>query len=177
MNRTLFVVLAVVLAISFGVTIYAAGAKTATTETEAPMMSCPCCGMTMGGMKGGADMAGRMKEMQAKMKEAGVSEETMKAHMAMMKAPLYLDSPEMLLGQADALGLTDDQKAQLTEVVSESRAKAAAVLTEAQVAQLGPVAEKPMTLMEMRAEMMKKMAPMMEKMGKEKGMGGTLTNY
>ena len=147
----------------------------AATEQKAPMMSCPCCGMPMGDMKGGADMSGKMKEMQAKMKEAGVSEETMKAHMAMMNAPLYMDSPEMLLGQADTLGLTDDQRARLTEVVKDSRAKAAAVLTEAQVTQLGQVPEKPMTMREMRAEMMKKMAPMMEKMSQEKGMGGMMT--
>jgi hypothetical protein len=174
MTRTIIAALAVVLAISFGVTIYAAGAKTVVAEAEAPTMSCPCCGMPMGGMKDGADMSARMKEMQAKMKEAGVSEETMKANMAMMNAPLYQDSPEMLLGQADVLSLTEDQKAKLTEVVNDSRAKAAAILTEAQLAQLGQVSEKPMTMMEMRAEMMKQMAPMMEKMNKEKGMGGMM---
>ena len=119
-------------------------------------------------------MSVRMKEMQAKMKEAGVSGETMETHMAMMKAPLYLDSPEMLLGQGDALGLTDDQKARLAEVVDDSRAEAAAVLTEAQLATLGQVPDKAMTMMEMRGEMMKKMAPMMEKMSKDKGMGGMM---
>ena len=157
------------------VLIASAQTNAAVTEKKAaPMMSCPLCGMPMADMMGGADMAARMKDMQAKMKEAGVSEESMKAHMAMMNAPLYMDSPEMLLGQADTLGLTDDQKTQLADVVKDARAKAAAVLTEAQRTTLGQVPDKPMTMTEMRAEMMKKMAPMMEKMNKDGAMGGAM---
>ena len=167
MTRTLSIAVVAVLAIFAGLTLFAAGTKVAAQETKAQVMSCPCCGMTMSNMKGGTDMSGTMNAMQSRMKEAGVSEEAMKAHMAMMNAPLYLDSPEMLLGQADTLGLTDDQKATLAEVAKDSRAKAAAVLTEAQLTQLGQVPEKPMTMMEMRAEMMKKM-------GKDKGMGGMM---
>jgi hypothetical protein len=165
------VAVAVLLAVGLGAS---QEANEVSTDQKAPKTCCPGCGMTMGDMKGGADMSGKMTDMQAKMKAAGVSEETMKAHMAMMNAPLYLDSPEMLLGQAEALILTDDQKAKLTEVVKDSRTKAAAVLTEAQRTKLGPVPEKPMTMMEVRAEMMKKMAPMMmektekmDKMGKD----------
>ena len=164
MNRKLTTVVVVaVFAVSSALVLSAAGPKVAAIEMKAPTMNCPGCGM-MGNMKDGADMS-------AKMKKAGVSEETMATHRAMMNAPLYLDSPEMLLGQADTLVLTDAQKAELAKVVADSRANAAAVLTEEQRTKLGQVPEKPMTMMEMRDQMMKKMVPMPEKMSKEEVMG------
>ena len=165
------VAVAVMVAVALGAS---PDTKEGASDQKAATGCCPGCGMTMGDAKGGTDMSGRMKDMQAKMKAAGVSEETIKAHMAMMNAPLYLDCPEVLLGQAEPLALTDDQKVKLTDVVKDSRTKAVAVLTDAQRTKLGPVSEKPMTMMEMRTEMMKKMAPMMEKMDKEKGMGGMM---
>lgn len=167
MTRTLSIAVVAILAILSGLTLFAAGSKVGAQETKEPVMSCPYCELTMGDMKGGADTSGKMKEMQARMKKAGVSEETMKAHMAMMNAPLYMDSPEMLLGQADALGLTDDQNAQLNKVVQDARAKAAAILTDAQRTTLGQVPDKPMTMTKTRADMM-------EKMNKDKGMGGRM---
>lgn len=145
------------------------GAAPAVAEKKAPVMGCPCCPGMTGDMKAG-EMSVKMQEMQLKMKEAGVSEQSMKTHTALMNAPLFLDSPEMLLGQADTLGLNDAQKAKLNDVVKDSRAKAAAILTEAQRAKLGKVPEKPMTMMETRTEMMKKMAPKMEKTNKDDGM-------
>ncbi|HOX05693.1 MAG TPA: hypothetical protein PK280_04755 [Planctomycetota bacterium] len=165
------VVVAVLLAVGLGITQEAKEAP----DQKAAKDCCPGCGMTMGDMKGGTDMSGRMKEMQTKMKAAGVSEETMKMHMAMMNAPLYLDSPEMLIGQAEALVLTDDQKTRLIGVVKDSRTKAVVVLTDAQRTALGPVPEKPMTMMEVRSEMMKKMAPAMEKAGKGRGVDSAMT--
>jgi hypothetical protein len=167
------VMVAGVLAVGLGIS---QESDEASPDRKAPKISCcPDCGMPMGDTKSGMGRAGRMKDMQARMKEAGVSEDTIRTHMAMMNAPLFLDSPGMLLGQAEALTLTEEQKTRLAEVAQESRTKAVAVLTEAQRTKLGPVSDKPVTMMEMRAMMMQKMAPMMEKARKDGGVDSAMT--
>lgn len=88
MTRALSIAVIAVLGVSARVAIFAAGTKVAAQEMKAPVMSCPYCEMAPSDMKSETDMSGKMKEMQARMKEAGVAEETMKSHMAMMNAPL-----------------------------------------------------------------------------------------
>jgi hypothetical protein len=156
--------LVAVLAVGAAVLLAADESNPSTPEQKAPAMMCPCCRMTMGAKEPEATMQERMKEMEAKMKEAGVSEETMKMRQAMRHAPLFADSPDMLLGQAKTLGLSDEQKGMLEEILKEARAKALGVLTDDQRAKLGKIPEKPTTMTEMQGEMMKRMEPMMKNM-------------
>jgi len=81
-----------------------------------------------------------------------------------MRTPVFPDSPFAIRGQAEALGLSDEQKQQLLDIENEARQKAKTVLTEEQIKKLGEVPDKPMAMMEMCQQMSSKMMPMMQKM-------------
>ena len=114
----------------------------------------------------------------------------MKCMGAMMRGPVSPDSPSALYGQADNLGLSDEQKAKLMEIETDARQKALAVLTDEQRKKVRDLSSKPMTMMQMcqqmRARMMKPaveagdkgrpmmMCPMMERMsGQTDDKGGS----
>ena len=100
-----------------------------------------------------------------KMIEAGVSPETLKMAHAIKMAPMYMDSPAVLLGMSEDLMLTADQKEKLQKVIDQSRMDALAVLTADQKTKLGTVSDKPMTMMEVTREIHMKMHEMMMKSG------------
>jgi len=120
------------------------------------MMGCPLCG----GMAGQKEPSPAMKEM---LKEAGITDDMMMQGKAMPNAPLYKNSPAVLLGMAEGLALTEEQKASLMSIEKDAAAKALAVLTDEQKTKLGPVAEKPMSMMDMMKQMHEKMMPVMMK--------------
>lgn len=105
-----------------------------------------------------------MKNMMGMMQQAGVGPEMMQRCMVMMRTPVFLDSPSAIRGQAESLGLSDEQKQKLLDIENEARKKAKAVLTEEQIKKMGEIPGKPMAMMEMCRQMSAKMMPMMQKM-------------
>ena len=132
---------------------------------------CPMCKMAL--VKSASGSTTRPQEMMARcvgmMRKAGMDPATMKRMQVMMQAPIFMDSPCAVYGQAAALELSDEQKAKLVEIENEARKKALAVLTPEQRKKMGDIPDKPMDMMQMRAKMM----PMMQKMmGGKDGKGG-----
>lgn len=76
-------------------------------------------------------------------------------------------------GQAEALGLSDEQLKKLLDIENDARQKAKAVLTEEQIKKMGEIPDKPMAMMEMCQQMSSKMMPMMQKMMSSQG-GATM---
>jgi hypothetical protein len=105
-----------------------------------------------------------MQRMMGMMQQAGVGPDMMQRCMVMMRTPVFLDSPSAIRGQAESLGLSDEQKQKLLDIENEARQKAKTVLTEEQVKKLGEIPDKPMAMMEMCQQMSAKMMPMMQKM-------------
>lgn len=128
---------------------------------------CPMCAGMMGGQKSDGDMMAQCKGMMNKM---GMSEDMVKRWDAMMHTPIFLDSPCAIYGQADRLGLTDEQRQQLIDIENEARAKSMGVLTDEQRETLGDVPDTPMPMVKMCQEMQSKMKPMMQEMMGAMGM-------
>jgi hypothetical protein len=63
-----------------------------------------------------------------------------------MRAPVYLDSPAVIVGQAEKLQLSDEQKESLKKIEQDARERALAVLTAAQREKLGKIPDKPISL-------------------------------
>jgi hypothetical protein len=105
-----------------------------------------------------------MKNMMGMMQQAGMDPNMMQRCMIMMRTPVFLDSPSAIRGQAEALGLSDEQVKKLFDIENEARQKAKSVLTEEQTKKMGEVPDKPMAMMEMCQQMSSKMMPMMQKM-------------
>lgn len=82
------------------------------------------------------------------MEQAGVGPEMMQRCKVMMRAPIFLDSPGAIRGQAEALGLSEEQVKKLLDIENDTRKKARAVLTEEQTKKMGEVPDKPMAMME-----------------------------
>lgn len=123
---------------------------------------CPVCAM-MGADK--KDWEAMKERWHQKMIEAGVSEETLKMAHAIKMAPMYMDSPAVLLGMSDELTLTADQKEKLQKISQQSRKDAMMVLTNDQKTKLGPVSDTPMTMMQIIREIHMKMHEMRMKSG------------
>jgi hypothetical protein len=87
--------------------------------------------------------------------------EMMRQMQAMMMTPIFLDSPCALYGQAQSLGLNDEQKKRLGEIEKEGREKALAVLSDEQRIKLGTVPSNPVSMIQMGAQMMPQMQQMM----------------
>ncbi|MEW6136917.1 MAG: Spy/CpxP family protein refolding chaperone [Thermodesulfobacteriota bacterium] len=105
-----------------------------------------------------------MQNMMGMMQQAGVDPNMMRRCQAMMFAPVFLDSPAAIRGQAESLGLSDEQKQKLLDIENEARQKARSVLTEEQIKKMGEVPDKPIAMMEMCQQMSAKMMPMMQQM-------------
>ena len=59
---------------------------------------------------------------------------------------IYMDSPAVLLTEADKLGLSDDQKQRLQAVVNKAREEATSILTEDQLEKVAPIPTEPVVL-------------------------------
>lgn len=105
-----------------------------------------------------------MQRMMGMMQQAGVGPDMMQRCMVMMRTPVFLDSPATIRGQAEALGLSEEQVKKLLDIENEARQKAKTVLTEEQIKKMGEIPDKPMAMMEMCQQMSAKMMPMMQKM-------------
>ncbi|MFQ6099321.1 MAG: hypothetical protein ACE5O2_16435 [Armatimonadota bacterium] len=125
--------------------------RAASREPEAATCEPSGCGAMMGP----GPMHGMMK---------GLSAETMRRAQAVMKMPVFLDSPAAIVGQADKLGLSDEQTQRLTEIENDARKKALAVLTEEQRDKLGEVRDEPITMMAICEKACPDMMPMMHHM-------------
>lgn len=122
-----------------------------------------CCKQMMQTMqKGGMNMnmtnmmSGMMKGMPMMQ---GMTPDVMARMQLLMRTPIAVDGPSALSAQAEKLGLTEKQTAQLGKIENEARAKARAVLTPDQLAKLGNVPDQPVTMME-TCPMMKMMQGM-----------------
>jgi len=169
MKRTLMFVVAVVVLGTAAWAISAAEEKAVTeskaeakTPAKMQMEPCPACAMMTGGQD--KEMMNRHKEMMTK---AGISEKQVRRCQAMVNAPLYEDSPAVLLGAVHMLGLTNEQKAKLEEIEKDAHQKAREVLSTDQQKKLEEMSAGQMTLNEMRKEIHKKMMPAMKEMTKE----------
>ncbi|MGB6064828.1 MAG: hypothetical protein WBG50_08460 [Desulfomonilaceae bacterium] len=101
-----------------------------------------------------------MKNMMGMMQQSGVDPSMMRWCMVIMSTPIFLDSPSAIRGQAEALGLSEEQVKKLLDIDNEARQKAKSVLTEDQLKKMGEVPDKPMAMMEMCQQMMSnKMMP------------------
>ena len=105
-----------------------------------------------------------MQNMMGMMQQAGIDPNMMRRCQAMMFAPVFLDSPAAIRGQAESLGLSDEQKQKLLDIEKEARQKARSVLTEEQTNKMGEIPDTPMAMMEMCQQMSAKMMPMMQRM-------------
>ncbi|MGC8604218.1 MAG: hypothetical protein ACP5VS_11070 [Desulfomonilaceae bacterium] len=105
-----------------------------------------------------------MQNMMGMMQQAGVDPNMMRRCKTMMSAPVFMDSPAVISGQAGSLGLSNEQKQKLLDIEKEARHKARSVLTEEQTKKMGEIPDKPMAMMEMCQQMCGKMMPMMQKM-------------
>jgi hypothetical protein len=65
---------------------------------------------------------------------------------------VYMDSPAVLLAQADKLGLTDDQKRRLRSLVDAARTEAASILTAEQLEEISPIPTEPVVLAKLERE-------------------------
>jgi len=111
-----------------------------------------------------------MQRMMGMMQPAGVGPDIMRRCQVMMSTPVFLDSPSAIRGQAEFLGLSEEQAKKLLGIEKEARDKAKSVLTEEQKEKMGEIPEKPMAMMEMCQQMM----PMMQKMMSGGSQGGPM---
>jgi hypothetical protein len=115
-----------------------------------------------------------MQRMMDMMQQAGVGPDMMRRCQTMMRTAIFPDSPSAILGQAEALGLSDEQNQKLLDIEKESRQKARSVLTEEQIKKIGEIPDRPTTMMEMCQQMSAKMMPMMQKMMRGGSQGGPM---
>jgi hypothetical protein len=111
-----------------------------------------------------------MQNMMQMMRQAGNDSNMMRLCKAAMSAPIFLDSPAMVRGQAESLGLSEEQMQKLLDIEKAGRQKARSVLTEEQIKEMGEIPDEPMAIMEMCQQMCGEMMPMMRMM-----MGGQST--
>jgi len=129
----------------------------AASKVPAPAMPC-CPGRTMSGAAKGASGA------KAAAAQTNKNSEMMRRCRVMKNMPIFLDSPCAIYGQAQGLGLSEDQKKKLIEIANQARRQALAVLTAEQRKKLGDVPDKPMTMMQMHQQICPKMSPKTRKM-------------
>ena len=105
-----------------------------------------------------------MRNMMEMMWQASNDSNMMRLCKSMMSAPLFLDSPAIILAQAESLGLSEEQKQKLSDIENEARQKARSVLTAEQTKSMGEIPDEPVAIMEMCQQMCAEMAPMMRMM-------------
>lgn len=143
--------------------------KTATTLTRytcsmhpqvklAKAGKCPMCGMAL--VKAGQKVAAQAGGCCGGGTEPRASAEApdmMRLRRVVMSAPIFLDSPSVIYGQATYLELSEAQKTKLLKIEREARQKALAVLSDGQRKKLGDVPDTPTTMMEMCDSMISRM--------------------
>ncbi|GAB4287501.1 MAG: hypothetical protein Kow0092_40480 [Deferrisomatales bacterium] len=77
-----------------------------------------------------------------------------------MGAPSFLDGPGALLGRAEELGLSQEQRERLETLLREARERAREILTPEQIDRLGDLPDSPQSLKEVCREVASKMGPM-----------------
>ena len=144
-------------------------------EASPPAVGC-CAGCMMGRSAKktmSEDGMSMMQRCMAMMEKAGVSQQMMRRCRIMMRTSISMDSPNAIQSQAEALGLSEEQKKQLAEIDKDAKKKALAILTPEQRKKMGDIPNEPMAMMQM---MQKMMCPMMQgimKSGaKREGCGG-----
>jgi YHS domain-containing protein len=152
--------------------------KTTNEESKAstPMMGCcPCCAMfgTIGASATDQPQA-MMQQCTDMMQKAGITPNMIQQCRIIMQSRVFLDSPEAIYAQAETLGLSEQQKKQLTDIQNEARKKALAVLTTEQREKIGDIPDEPVTMAGMCQKMSRKMMPMMHKMMGDKGAAGSM---
>ena len=117
--------------------------------------NCPMCGMALikapkktAAPAGGCCNGGTMTQ------KPGMTPDRRQWRRVIMSAPIFLDSPSVIYGQAQELELSEGQKTKLREIESQARQKALGVLSDEQRKRLGDIPDTPMTLMQMCADMM-----------------------
>ncbi len=98
-----------------------------------------------------------------------------KRHELMMNTPIRVYDPEVLLGSARALNLSERQVQALRVIAMTARRGSAAVLNEEQRRKIGPLMARkgvPLTMADVRQSMMRKMSSGKGMMGNSQGNGG-----
>jgi len=128
-----------------------------------------------GQAKASAQQRYTMAQQYAEMMEkAAVPKQMMHHGRIMMQSRMFLDDPGAIYGQAEILGLSEQQKKQLIDIHNEARRKAVSVLTTEQRKKIGDIPDKPLTMAGMCQQMCEKMTPMMQKMPGDKGTAGSM---
>ncbi len=92
------------------------------------------------------------------------------------KADMPMTScPRAIYAQAEALGLSEEQRTKLIEIQEQARKNALAVLTPEQRKTLAAIPDTPMAMMQACRQKCAKKMPKMQKMMSGKGKGGTMT--
>jgi len=146
------------------------------SKASSPMMGrCPCCIMfgTIGASTTDEPQA-MIQQCVSMMQKAGITTNMMQQCRTVMQSRVFLDSPEAIYAQAETLGLSEQQKKQLTVIQNEARKKALDVLTSEQLEKMGDIPDEPVTMSEMYQRMSRKMMPMMQKMMGDKGTAGSM---
>ncbi|QYO65078.1 peroxiredoxin family protein [Leptolyngbya sp. 7M] len=115
---------------------------------DKPASGSPMCPMMQGGQMGPEKMKEMMPQMMKMMRQMGMTPQIMERMQVLVRTPIFLDAPCPIFAQAEKLGLSEEQKKKLGEIENEARQKARAVLTPEQLAKLGDVPDKPVTMME-----------------------------
>jgi len=117
--------------------------------------NCPMGGMKSRRGQGGPTTRphGMVASCMGGMRHADGGRGTMNRMRVMMHAPIFLNGPYAIYGQAAALKLSEEQKARLMEIAREARRQALAVLTEEQRKKLGDVPDKPVSMMQLCRQM------------------------
>lgn len=83
--------------------------------------------------------------------------------------------PSAIYAQAEALGLSEEQRTKLIEIQKQARENALAVLTPEQRKKMAATSDTPMAMMQACRQKCATMMPKMQKMMSGKGKGGPMT--
>ena len=155
--------------------------KGITEQHKAHLSSSGCCG---GGARsesqtGSAKTSAPQHYMMAQqyagtVEKAAVPKQMMQHGRIMMQSRMFLDEPGAIYGQAEILGLSEQQKKQLIDIQNEARRKALSVLTTEQREKIGDIPDKPLTMAVMCQQMCEKMMPMMQEMMSDERTAGSM---
>ncbi len=106
------------------------------------------------------DPSAMMSRCMEMMEKRGVSPGAVRRWRILMGARTFLDGPGALLGRAEELGLSQEQRERLETLLRSARNSAREVLTPEQTERLGDLPDSPQSLKEVCREMASKMGPM-----------------
>jgi len=128
----------------------------AMSGSECKEGSCPLCDSIMAGHD---EM---MAKCRAILSSIGMHKDMIEQWDAMMRTPIFFDSPCTIFGLADRLELTPRQIQQIMDIGNNSRAEALNVLNNKQREVIGKFQDSPMPMMRMCKNMMGKMGMQVE---------------